>query len=43
MLRIVQAVIALFITISVFAQTGSVTVIKAGKLIDTENGKVLNN
>src|SRR4051812_23596262 len=43
MLRIVQAVIALFFTISVFAQTGSVTVIKAGRLVDTENGKVLTN
>src|SRR5205085_4430046 len=32
-----------FITINVFAQTGTTTVIKAGKLIDTENGKVLNN
>jgi imidazolonepropionase-like amidohydrolase len=43
MLRIVNLIIAFFITINVFAQTGTVTVIKAGKLIDTENGKVLNN
>ncbi len=43
MVRIGQVFIALFITINVFAQTGTITVIKAGKLIDTENGKVLNN
>src|SRR3954469_18299222 len=43
MLRVAQTIIALIISVSVFAQTGSVTVIKAGKLIDTENGKVLYN
>ena len=43
MLRVAQVFITFFITISVFAQTGTITVIKAGKLIDTENGKVLNN
>ena len=43
MLKISQVFIALLISLSVFAQTGTITVIRAGKLIDTENGKVLNN
>ncbi len=43
MLKISNALIAVFITIHVFAQTAGITVIKAGKLVDTENGKVLSN
>src|SRR5690348_14647434 len=43
MARITQVIVLLFISIHVFAQTNTITVIKAGKLIDTENGKVLNN
>ena len=43
MVRISQIIFIFFISIHVFAQTNTITVIKAGKLIDTENGKVLNN
>ena len=35
--------IFLFLTISSFGQTARVTAIKAGKLIDTENGKLMTN
>lgn len=43
MIRIAYVILTLCITLNVFAQTNVITVIKAGKLIDTENGKVLNN
>src|SRR6476661_8406613 len=43
MRRITQVICTLLISIHLFAQTNTITVIKAGKLIDTENGKVLNN
>ena len=43
MLKITQVLVAFIISMSVYSQIGTVTIIKAGKLIDTENGKVLNN
>lgn len=40
---ILLAVLSLSLVFNINAQTAKITVIKAGKLIDTENGKVLNN
>ncbi len=43
MYKVLSLWIALLVVTSVFAQNQPLTIIKAGRLIDTENGKLLNN